>query len=38
MIKGILDSFRKDLGFTQSGFRNHPSYEECHTIARELVR
>lgn len=37
MMQGILEFFRKDLGFTQKQFLASSYYEECYTIAREIA-
>lgn len=37
MINGIMEHFRKDIGFSESEFRHSAGYEECHTIARRVT-
>lgn len=38
MIEGIMDSFRKDAGFTQDEWKDSPEFEYCHTIARNVTK
>ena len=37
MIHGILESYRKDIGYTPKQFRECEFYEQAYTIARDVT-